>query len=260
MTTDDPQRQKARKKHSPSPATFLNADDVSDVPEGPLFPRFQGKVLEVCILRLEYIGQEASLLLWGLPDATDSWDSSLKMRIDASRAIEEHRGKTDDPHAEMLVRISRHLLESTEHAHECYGKRLEQLRRRWMWLDRAVAEELLRFAPHVGRVHRGAWPYAPAPSVYPWIEAVHDAAVSEAAQLRKHGMRFKQPISLALVSRQLGKRVDVISGLLARNKMFVGGTKRKPVAELEDVVACYPEYAEVLRELVRKRPMPSGNA
>lgn len=58
---------------------------------------------------------------------------------------------------------------------------------------------------------------------------------------------FTNPVEVAAASTAINTRSDYVLAKLRRRAMPIGGTTRKPVAELSDIIMCYPEKARSLR-------------
>jgi hypothetical protein len=184
-----------------------------------------------------------------IPDLVEQWNSSCRTRQEAREARLRYAKDPDHPNAAAVLRITEHLYSTTEHELNCWRETLGQLREVWMWLERAVAAEMPRAGAELLRSDRAAWAALPDPGVLDWLKAVHDLAVRGAADARAGVMRFERPVALTWVAKQVGRRIDLVRPLLERSDMPIGGTQRKPVAELEDVVNCFPEHVDELRRL-----------
>lgn len=184
-----------------------------------------------------------------IPDLVEKWNTSYQTRRAAMEARQRHDREPDHPNSPSLLRMSEHLYSASQHELNCWRETLGQLREVWMWLERAVAAEMPRAGAELLRSDRAAWAALPDPGVLDWLKAVHDLAVRGAADARAGVMRFERPVALKWVSNQVGRRIDLVRALIERSDMPVGGTQRNPVAELEDVVNCFPEHVDELRRL-----------
>lgn len=256
MPDRDASRQVARKKHIKVPqAGGADSRTPASSPgfskPAQLFPDWKGTAPAIEILKMEQIRREAVLLLHQLPPDIRRWEAAMNTCRDCDESLRRAEADPAHPNSELLKSMCDHVLESTKCEIACHREIFEVLRAKWVWLRLAAESEMCGFAPYLGRLDRGVWADAPTPSVFPWLEAVHDEAVRRAAELRNARVRFKEPIALKTVSEQLSERVDLIRNKLNNMGRLIGGALRNPVAELEDVVECFPEHAASLRRLVR---------
>ena len=214
-------------------------------------PKTKIGALEARIEQLAFIASESRMFLRILPAEIRRWDSARQTRRQTEESQARYRSTPDDPSAAGGVEICDQLNLYSKREIEACIEEFKPLRARWVGLESAVSEALLDVAPELARSDHGQWSDAPDGSVIGWIELVHDRAVQEMARLRRCGLRIKEPVSIAYFAAQTNIRVDLISKRLHGSGRAVGGTKRKPAAEFEDLLELYPEHAATLRRIAR---------